>query len=310
MSTAQRRGVGVDDLELEHGRHPGSARGPSAPGRARGARRERRALVLLLAAGVVVTAWWFALAQEITPLPAPLDVLDRASRFVAALGGLDAGGPGPYGQGARWALLLDRVRETLVMAVLASGLAGGAALASVAFASRILTVGEFGFRRPPLGRAVLLVTRTVHVTARGVPEFVWALLLVFVLGANLLTGALALALHEVGVLGRLASDVVDDVERGSLRALHSSGARTVTTFAYGVLPQVLPQLVTFLLYRWEVVVRATVVVGFVTGAGLGEQLHRELVGRHWPEFGQVLLAYVALVLVAEAVAVGLRRLAR
>lgn len=294
------------DVELEHGRRSDMGRDPSPPGRGRGP----RVLPILLAVAVLVIAWWFTLAQEITPLPAPLEMLDRASRFVRDLGGLDVEGPSAYGQGARWALVLERVRETLVMAVLASGLAGAAALASVAFASRVLTIGEFGFSRRSLGRAVFLVTRATHVVARGVPEFVWALLLVFVLGADLLTGALALALHEVGVLGRLASDVVDDVERGPLRALHSSGAGAVATFVYGVLPQVLPQLVTFLLYRWEVVVRATVVVGFVTGAGLGEQLHRELVGRNWPEFGQVLLVYVALVFVAEAVAAGMRRLAR
>lgn len=80
--------------------------------------------------------------------------------------------------------------------------------------------------------------------------------------------------------------------------------------AYGVLPQALPQLVTYLLYRWEVIVRASVVVGFITAGGLGDQLRLDLSFRRWTDVALVLLAYVLLVRTVDAVSSALRRLAR
>lgn len=299
------------EIELDQGRR--LARGPAEPtpgSPAGGAGPGWRVAAPIVLIVVVAGAWWFTFRRAITPLPAAGEMLARLARFASDLAGVDATGPTVYAQSAEWARMGELALDTVVMSVLASGLAGAGALATVAFASRVLTVGEFASAPPAVGRTVFAVTRGAHVVARSVPEFVWALLLVFVLGPGLLTGALALALHELGVLGRLASDVVDDVDRGPLRALRSSGARTAQTFAYGVLPQVLPQLVTFLLYRWEVVIRATVVVGFVTAAGLGDQLRLDFSARDWTGVGLVLLTYVVLVFCAETVAAALRRLAR
>lgn len=298
-------------LDLEHGRRltapPAGAGG--AGGAGGGRRRGRGAAAVVAVAALVVTAWWFALSQAHAPTPGLVEIVDRAAGELVRYAGVGAEGPTAYAQPDRWALMGQRIRETVVMSVLASGLAGAGALATVAFASRLLTVGELAGARWP-SRAAHLAVRGAHVVARAVPEYVWALVLVVVLGPGVLVGALALALHEVGVLGRLGADVIDDVDRGPLRALRSSGAGTVQVFVYGVLPQVLPQLVTFLLYRWEVVVRATLVVGFVAGAGLGHQLLSDVATHVGPRVGQVLLVAVLLVFAAEAVAAGLRRLAR
>jgi phosphonate transport system permease protein len=199
--------------------------------------------------------------------------------------------------------------ETVAMSVLAAGLAGLGALATIAFAARSLTVGEFGSGRP-LARGSFLAARGLHVVTRSVPEVVWALLLVFLVQPGVLAGALALALHDVGVMGRLGSDVVDDLDRAPLRSLRAAGAGKLALLAYGVLPQALPQLVTYLLYRWEVIVRASVVVGFITAGGLGYQLRLDLSFRRWTDVALVLLAYVLLVWTVDVVSSLLRRLAR
>lgn len=273
-------------------------------------RRGRALAATLAAVAAVAASWWWTLAQATSSLPGLADVAGRAADFAGDLVGVGAETPAAYAQASQWLLMAELALDTVVMSVLASGLAGLATLATVGFASRLLTVGELASGHRRVGRAVFTVTRSAHVVARAVPELIWALLIVVVLSPSLVAGALALAIHEAGVLGRLSSDAVDNVDRGSLRALRSAGAGTVQVYAYGVLPQVVPQLVTFLLYRWEVVLRATVVVAFITGAGLGEQLNSYRVRLQWDDMGLVLLVYVLLVFGAEAVAAGLRRLAR
>lgn len=274
------------------------------------ARRVRALATTLVAVAAVAGSWWWTLARQTSPLPGLGDIAGRAGDFAGDLVGVGAESPTAYGQASQWLLMADLALDTVVMSVLASGLAGLATLATVGFASRLLTVGDLASARRRVGRAVFTVTRSAHVVARAVPELIWALLIVVVLSPSLVAGAVALAIHEVGVLGRLSSDAVDNLDRGPLRALRSAGAGTVQVYAYGVVPQVLPQLVTFLLYRWEVVLRATVVVAFITGAGLGEQLNSYRVRLQWDDMGLVLLVYVLLVFGAEAIAAGLRRLAR
>ena len=78
-----------------------------------------------------------------------------------------------------------------------------------------------------------------------------------------------LAIHNFGILGRLCSEVVENMDQRSIRSLRSSGASSGQIILYGVFPDVLPQLLTYILYRWEVVIRTTVVVGFIAAEGLG-----------------------------------------
>ena len=269
----------------------------------------RRLGIAVLGASVIVGAWWFVLGQATGPIPEPATIVSRSVAFVANLLGASADGPPAYTQAASWSRVGVLVVDTLVMSVLAIGMAGIAALVSLRTATRLLTTARFSGRRK-LGRILLALTRGSHAISRGVPELIWAMLIVFVLRPGILAGALALALHEFGVLGRLGSDVVDDLDPKPLEALKDSGASGSQTLLYGALPQVVPHLVTFLLYRWEMVIRATVVVGFITGAGLGHQLRLDLAFRRWTELAVILTAYVLLVWAVEAVASGLRRLAR
>lgn len=277
---------------------------------AAGPGRRRTLLVAATVAAVAAVGWAVVLREATGPLPGPGEVVGRSAAFVANLLGAATDSAPAWSQAASWQRIAGLAVDTVVMSVLAMGIAGVGALATVVWASRLLTVGEFAPRRRLVGRATLVATRGMHAVARSVPELIWALLIVFILQPGVVAGAVALALHEIGVLGRLGSDVVDDLDREPLRTLRSAGAGNLAILLYGVLPQALPQFITFLLYRWEMVIRATVVVGFITAAGLGYQLRLDLSFRRWTEVGLILLVYVLLVWGVEAVSSLLRRLAR
>jgi phosphonate transport system permease protein len=152
--------------------------------------------------------------------------------------------------------------------------------------------------------------RVFFAFSRAVPELVWAMLIVFVVSPGILAGALALAVHNYGILAKLMGEVVENIDPRPARALRAAGASGPQMLLYGVLPQVLPQFLTYLLYRWEVIIRTTVVVGLVATGGLGLDLRLRMSFRHFDDVGLILFVYLVMVLGVDIVAAGFRRLAR
>ena len=140
-------------------------------------------------------------------------------------------------------------------------------------------------------RVLLLVTRAI-------PPPVWALLVLFVLYPGSLPGAVALGIYNFGILGRLMTEVVENVDprpRNALRALGSGGG---PAFAYAVLPVSFARFSAYSLYRWEVAVRETVVVGVVGAGGLGRLLEQQ---RAAFNFQGMLATVIALIVVSVLV---------
>jgi len=108
---------------------------------------------------------------------------------------------------------------------------------------------------------------------RTIPEIVWALIFVFIVGLGPFPGMLALGVHTGGVLGKLFGEVLEDVDYQPIEALQSTGASRMQILFYGIAPQVLPQFISYTLYRWEVNIRVAAVLGFVGAGGLGQRIH-------------------------------------
>jgi phosphonate transport system permease protein len=108
---------------------------------------------------------------------------------------------------------------------------------------------------------------------RTIPEMVWALIFVFLVGLGPFPGVLALGTHTAGVLGKLFSEVLEDVDTQPIESLQATGANRLQILFYGILPQVLPQFISYTLYRWEVNIRVAAVLGFVGAGGLGQRIH-------------------------------------
>lgn len=153
--------------------------------------------------------------------------------------------------------------ETLAMSALGTGLAAAAGLALALPASR-LHEGDAARARS--------LTRLLLNALRSIPELVWAALLLISAGLGPFAGTLALALHTTGVLGRLFAEAIENAPPGPGTALRTHGVDNGRVFLYATLPQVLPQLLSYTLYRWENNIRAAAVLGVVGAGGLGQLL--------------------------------------
>lgn len=266
----------------------------------------------LVAWAVLIVAAWIWVYRDGGRLGDVIsgEAWDGASGFVQDLAGSGSSKTPAFLKVREWIDALSLAIETLQMSVLATAIAGIGALVTIPFAASNLTHGELSRFGLLSGAIVFGVTRAAYILTRAVPELVWALMIIFVLQAGVLAGAVALGIHNFGVLGRLGAEVVEDIDTRPVRALRSSGAGNVQVMFYGVLPQVLPQFITFLLYRWEVIIRTTAVVGFVAASGLGYQLRLDIAFFKYTDIALLLIVYVILVWMVDLASAGLRRLAR
>jgi phosphonate transport system permease protein len=121
-------------------------------------------------------------------------------------------------------------------------------------------------------RAFYYAARGLIGLARSVPDLVWALLFVTAVGLGPFPGALALAVHSVGMLGRLFAETIEQMEMAPIDALSLTGARRLQVFTHGVVPSVLPSLTGITLYRLDENIRSSLVLGFVGAGGIGFEL--------------------------------------
>ena len=230
--------------------------------------------------------------------------------FLGDLAGKGSEGTPAFLDGGSWRNALSLSVETLAMSVLATAMAGVAVLLTFLPAARNVAFGELSGAPSATGRVAYFVLRAVFAFTRGVPELLWAMMIIFVLSPGILPGAVALALHNYGIIGKLSAEVVEDMDPRPARALRSAGAGGFQMLLYGVLPQALPRLLTYVLYRWEVIIRTTVVVGFVAAGGLGREFRLRMSWFHYDDVALLLVCYLALVIGVDLVSAYLRRLAR
>lgn len=189
--------------------------------------------------------------------------------------------------------------ETLLMSLIAIGIAAAGMLTTVLFSVRSLPGA--GQRAGWYQRPLFWLVRAWYVLTRSVPELLWAMIIVFLLKPGILPGAIALGLHNIGILGKLCSELIDDMPPGPLQALTAAGASPTQLFFYGVIPTVMDRFLTYFLYRWEVIIRTSIVVGFVGAGGLGQAFKLAMSFFHYSEITLYLLCYLLLVYLADFV---------
>jgi phosphonate transport system permease protein len=185
--------------------------------------------------------------------------------------------------------------ETLSMSALGSLIAAifGLALALPA-------AGRFG----PVARTAM---RSVLNLLRSVPELVWASILLIAAGLGPFAGTLALAAHTTGVLGRLFADAMENIPPLPEATLRANGTSPAAAFLYATLPQAIPQIMSYTLYRWENNIRAAAVLGVVGAGGLGQMLKYHLSLFQMQAAATVIIAMLLLVAAVDALSFALRR---
>lgn len=212
------------------------------------------------------------------------DALRKMARFVGEL-------LHPTGEAAFLQKLLKATLETLAMSALGTLIASVFGLLLALPASRTHVHDRARFKG---------ITRLLLNALRSIPELVWAALLLIAAGLGPLAGTLALALHTTGVLGRLFAEAVENVPEGAGFALRMRGVGEGRVFCYATLPQVLPQLLSYTLYRWENNIRAAAVLGVVGAGGLGQMLAFHMGLFQMSETSAILLAMIGLVALVDA----------
>lgn len=157
-------------------------------------------------------------------------------------------------------------------------------------------------------RWMVIPMRGILSAIRAFPELVLAIIFIVPFGLGPFTGALAIGLHSIGTLGKLSSEVIEGVDDGPVEAIGASGGTTMMKMRFGVVPQAMPNIVAYWLYRFEINVRASAVLGLVGAGGIGA----EIVGRlrfraDWPKAGAALLLTVVAVLLIDAISAAVRR---
>ena len=189
--------------------------------------------------------------------------------------------------------------ETLAMSALGTLIAAVVGVALALPASR-LHEGDAAWGRAP--------TRLLLNALRSIPELVWAALLLISAGLGPFAGTLALALHTSGVLGRLFAEAIENAPTGPGAALRVQGVGAGRVFLFATLPQVLPQLMSYTLYRWENNIRAAAILGVVGAGGLGQLLSFHMGLFQMNKTATVLAAMLLLVGLVDALSHLSRRL--
>ncbi|ELZ38806.1 phosphonate ABC transporter, permease protein PhnE [Halorubrum tebenquichense] len=154
-----------------------------------------------------------------------------------------------------------------------------------------------------LGKLIVTVSRSVN-------TIVWALIFVVVFGSGPLAGAVAIAFRSVGFLGKLLGEEIEEIDFGQVEAVRAAGASSTQVLLYGVLPQVKPALVGLSVYRWDINVRDSTILGFVGAGGIGVQLFRAVNAFAWQSVATILIVILGVVLVSEGVSASARRMTR
>ncbi|MDC8756200.1 PhnE/PtxC family ABC transporter permease [Janthinobacterium fluminis] len=255
-----------------------------------------------LAALAALLLWPMLVVSEFQPSI----LFDR--RSLAATGQFLAGFMPPAHSADFLRMLLRETWHTVAIASAGLTLALLGAIPATLLVTERLSISRLGSgRMRPLSAAVRLCVRWLLVLLRSVPELVWALLFVRIVGLGPTAGVLAIALTYCGMLGKVYAEILESSEAQASETLLRNGSGRLAALLYGALPESASELVSYTVYRWECAIRGSVVMGFVGAGGLGQRMDESMKMLAGGEVASMLLVFVLLVAGADAVSKMLRK---
>ncbi|WES63013.1 phosphonate ABC transporter, permease protein PhnE [Microbacter sp. GSS18] len=195
-----------------------------------------------------------------------------------------------------WTLATSRMLESVQMAWIGTLIGAVLSLPLGFLAARTIA---------PAG--VVVVVRQFLNAIRALPEIVLAIVLIMpIFGLGPLTGALALGVGSIGTLGKLTAEAVESIDPGPVEAAVASGARASQRIRWAILPQALPEIVAFWLYRFEINIRASAVLGVIGAGGIGSLLSQLFNRREWAQIGITLVVIIVVTILVDTVSGAVR----
>ena len=204
-------------------------------------------------------------------------------------------------------LVATETWRTVAMATAGIALAIVFAIPLALVSVRSLSQSALRGRMDRLPAVVRLMVRWVLIVLRSVPELIWALVFVRVVGLGPTSGVFAIALTYTGMLGKVYGDILESSDAQPTQALLRNGSGRLQAFAYALLPQSAAELTSYTVYRWECAIRSSAVLGFVGAGGLGQLMDGSMKMFSGSEVSTILLVFVALVALADQVSAWLRK---
>ncbi|MBL6948693.1 MAG: phosphonate ABC transporter, permease protein PhnE [Rhodospirillales bacterium] len=151
------------------------------------------------------------------------------------------------------------------------------------------------------------IGRFFLVSSRSINTIVWALVFVAIFGPGAMAGIWAIAFRSIGFMGKLIAEAIEEVDEGTIEAIEATGASRLKVLLIGVLPQVMPVIYGTTIYRWDINIRESTVLGFVGAGGIGIELYSSINLFRWPEVAVMLIAVLLVVIVSEFVSATARQ---
>lgn len=269
---------------------------PKEPPTQRYDRLLRGSLCALIAS--VPLAWWW-----IDLNPAILWNSRRRALMSELIGKLFPPRYGPGGASALWNAAVDTAAMSIVAIVVSFVLGLGFAVLGMRNIAVAAPNGAVARRRSAARR---FIVRSLMLVSRSIPPHVWAFLVALVLFPGAWPGIAALAAYNTGIMARLFSETLEDVDPRSQEVLLSQGTRPGAQLMYATLPAASARIVALGAYRWEVIMRETVIVGVVGAAGLGRLIQDDLVARDFAAVTSSIAVLVIMTIAASAISKRLR----
>jgi phosphonate transport system permease protein len=197
--------------------------------------------------------------------------------------------------------------KTIAIATVGIFLALILAIPMTLISTRVLSISSLSGNMNLLPFALRQTIRLILIFMRSIPELIWALVFVRVVGLGPAAGVLAIALTYAGMLGKIYGEILESGNTDSSESLLRNGAGRLQTFFYAVLPQNLTELTSYTVYRWECAIRSSAVLGFVGAGGLGQQMDNSMRMFNGSEVATILIIFMILVALSDSFSYLLRK---
>jgi len=193
--------------------------------------------------------------------------------------------------------LLIPIWDTITIATLGT-------MAALVFAVFVAFLAAKNTTPHPLLRQLALL---IIVTSRSVNSLIWAIILVIILGPGVLAGVIAISFRSIGFVSKLLYESIEEINKDQVEAVTATGASKFSTLIFSVIPQVFPTFVGTAVYRWDINIRESTVVGLVGAGGIGLQLNEAILGLKWPDAFIIFIMILTLVFLSEISSARIRK---